>query len=342
MPSKAHDFINELESFKSFLGKIKNSCTQFDQTNPNNEQQIEYIKQIQASIFSEIDKHFFLAWKLIQAFPKDKVDANKKIYRQELVPFFQTSPYNKRVYEKPLGYPGDYIMMIYLYEDGYEGEGTFGKLIHRYSMQVPTARANHNRKDYFKDHIINRIKSKQNSRIASIASGPAVEILEVFKENLVPSSTKITCLDFEKEAIEYVRKEAQEIEKKRNRNLNISLINANIRDVLKGEKLISLIGEQDLIYSAGLIDYFSDQAAIKIIKHLFKALTPGGTLIIGNVSAEDKHRAYVEFLGDWHVNHRTKKEMESLAMTITSNFKTELEKETGMNIFLILTKDEHN
>ena len=207
-------------------------------------------------------------------------------------------------------------------------------------MNVPAAKANRNRKDFYKGYINRIIQREQAPRITSIASGPAIEIIEVLDENPAAEGSIITCLDFESRALDYVKEQIHKIESKHNKTYKISYINANIMNMLRHDNLEGLIEKQDLIYSSGLIDYFSDKIASKMIEELFDRLKQGGQLIVGNVSAANKHRAYTEILGEWFINHRTEEDMLELTKRIKgkNNIEIKYEAETRMNIFMIISK----
>jgi len=335
-----HEFVDLTLEIKSYLNKIKEQCDEFDRTRPSEHQQVDFIEKHKSEAFNIIDEHFFKIWPLAQDFSEEEIQRHRRFYQKELVPFFEVSPYNKRVYEKPLGYAGDFVVMIYLYENGYEGESTFAKFIHRYSMNVPAARANHNRKEFYKKHINDVLERIDTPKITSIASGPAVEIIEILNENPLARNAIFTCLDFEILALDYVKEKVQSLEEKHNFRFNINYKNANIHNLLKYDKLELLFDDQDLIYSSGLIDYFSDKIAAKMIEILYKKLKQNGKLIIGNVSSEDRHRAYSEILGEWYINRRDETKMLRLTERIKDNKKIEImyEEETKMNLFLIINK----
>ena len=336
-----HDnFVDETINLKKYLMSIKGLCDEYDKRRPPLQNQIKYIESIKDEFFMTLDIHFFIVWEISRRFSEEEMLRHRKYYQKELMPFFQLSPYNKRVYDKPLGYAGDYVMMIYLYEDGYEGDSTFAKLIHRYSMHVPAARANHNRKDFYKMYINNSFIRSKTPRITSIASGPAVEIIEFLNDSPFSNAAKITCLDFEKKALEYVKKVVDEMELTRRTKYKINYINANIINMLRKKYYDVLDEDQDLIYSSGLIDYFNDHTALKMIEALFNKLKKNGILIVGNVSTGNQHRAFTEILGEWYINHRSEGDMLRLAEKINGekNVQIEYEKETKMNIFMIITK----
>jgi extracellular factor (EF) 3-hydroxypalmitic acid methyl ester biosynthesis protein len=336
------EFLSLAQLFKNKLLNTKELCDKFDDTIPSKEKQLIFIEKLGKEIFPNWDDHFLKIWDIYENFDKNSQKLHQKYYQQELVPLFYGSPYNRRVYEKPLGYAGDYIMMLYLYENGLEGKTTFDKLVHRYSMLVPTARANHNRKNFYKKHIIDVLEKKKNPKITSVASGPTKEIIEILQENQLAINANFYCVDFEKEALDYVKDEVSAIEKEKGKKYHLQYINSDILGFVRGKNIGSLVFDQDLIYSSGLIDYFSDRIAAKFIRFFLKLLGKNGKLIVGNVATGDKHRAYTEILGEWYLHRRDQECMLRLIENIKSNYRVEIafEEETKMNVFLIIQRND--
>ena len=68
----------------------------------------------------------------------------------------------------------------------------------------------------------------------------------------------------------------------------------------------------NLIWSAGLFDYFDDSTFVKMIRKLANFLTPGGQLVIGNFCDSNPSRPYME-LFEWILHHRSPEKMTDLA-----------------------------
>jgi extracellular factor (EF) 3-hydroxypalmitic acid methyl ester biosynthesis protein len=71
--------------------------------------------------------------------------------------------------------------------------------------------------------------------------------------------------------------------------------------------------QYDLIWIAGLFDYFPDRIFTSVLKRLIPAIGSGGELVIGNFSPANPSRAYMEF-GGWSLHHRTADALISLAL----------------------------
>ena len=329
-------FVKNIDELTEYLAFIKKEFDTLDKQNNKLNERIEYLEKKKISIFKTIDKYFDTLWEMINEVKTEVYLIYKEYCQRKLLPFFICSPFNRRIYEKPLGYPGDYIMMKYIYEDGYDGNTTYKKLIHRYTCEMPAAVANKRRKNYFKNKIIDVIKkNNDNAKITNIACGPAKEVIETVKEENIKNSV-FTLIDFEKMALEDVDKNINRIDKK----IKINYICSNVLSLLRKRLVLDIITDQDLIYSAGLIDYLSNKVASRLIEILYGSLSEGGMLILGNVHKNNPSRFSMDILAEWTLNYRDENDMLDLAKNITSSKKKYVEKEilTGMNIFLLIQK----
>lgn len=92
-----------------------------------------------------------------------------------------------------------------------------------------------------------------------------------------------------------------------------------------------------LIWCSGLFDYLSDRASVLLLRRLYEALEPRGTLAVGNFAEGQSSRAYMETVGHWLLIHRTEQQIRALAAAAgVPPSRTEVRAdETGVNLFLI-------
>ena len=93
--------------------------------------------------------------------------------------------------------------------------------------------------------------------------------------------------------------------------------------------------ENDLIWSAGLFDYFDDKVFVFMLKRLKGMLASDGEIIIGNFSTLNPSRSYMELV-HWNLHHRSPHTLKSLATAagfIESSLSVKKES-TGVNLFL--------
>lgn len=333
-------FVSQTQEFKSYLLEIKKGCDEFDKNTPSSNQQIEFINERSQEIFKNFDLYFLRMWIYFLNFNKKEFDLFKKYYQSELSPIFFMDAFNEYLYEKPLGYPGDFVMMEYIYLDNYIGDTTFIRLLHRFTLSVPIARAIINRKEYMKGKIRGTMeKFGNNGKVLSIACGPAREMVEYFSEAKLPNKYQFCCVDFEELALALVNKEVARLEADRNKKFNVRTFQCNVIDLIKNKEMQKGLRNQDLVYCIGLIDYLSDKFASRLTEVLFDLLNSGGTLIMGNIASTNPSRANMEILGEWYINHRSKEDMMNLASEIRDAKEIYVEEEeTGMNYFLVLRK----
>jgi len=92
----------------------------------------------------------------------------------------------------------------------------------------------------------------------------------------------------------------------------------------------------NLIYSAGLFDYFTDPVAVFTAQQLFKGLNKGGTLIIGNFSMKNPNQFAMGLIMDWNLIYRSEEKMQELFGGI-GTYTLEQESQ-GINLFSNMRK----
>ena len=71
----------------------------------------------------------------------------------------------------------------------------------------------------------------------------------------------------------------------------------------------------DLVWSAGLFDYFDDKVFLHLLKRARQWVSQDGSLVIGNFNEDhNPSRTYMELFGDWYLNHRTVEQLTDLAL----------------------------
>ncbi len=93
----------------------------------------------------------------------------------------------------------------------------------------------------------------------------------------------------------------------------------------------------DLLYSAGLFDYFSDPVAQLAAKALFKRLKPGGQLIIGNFNLTAPNQFAMRLALDWSLIYRSCDDLKRLFGDLGGVLSIEQEPE-GVNLFCVINE----
>jgi len=304
-------YIELTDSFAQYVQVLISELNDFDRKNPSRSTQIAFLETRKEEIFKKFDLYFEQIWEIVK-----KLDRSTRMiylykYAYEFNRIFgQDIAINWRIYMKPLGYAGDYIVMNYIYDysgSEYMGNSSFQRLINNYTCNIPFARSNIARKDFIKGRILSTIKCKENPTILSVGSGPMRELIELLREGRVKNDIKITCLDFEKEALDYVKNEIKKITQKSNTFLNVIYEHKDVMDFVS---LKIKNTNFDLIYTAGLFDYLRNATCLRVCRKLYSLLNDEGNLLICNASLDNAtHRGYYEFLGDWVMQYRRKEDM---------------------------------
>lgn len=221
---------------------------------------------------------------------------------------------------KPYGYAGDFMIIDKIYREDVSSDERFEKWDIYWNNQ-PATKAVRNRKDYFIRTILSRLQPTP-LRLLNVASGPARDLAEVYTR--IPSGAlQTTCVEADAQAIAY----ATELNEANMQH--IRFIHQNIFRFATGEQF-------DLVWSAGLFDYFEDSVFVKLLRKFISWTKPGGEVIIGNFSNQNPSRSCMELAGDWYLHHRPAESL--LAMALEAGAEREdirVGKELeGVNLFL--------
>lgn len=339
------EFVAITKVFKGFMVKVESKCVEFDKKYPEatHEEQIKFIES-QKTVFEQISDFYYKLWLIAKDFWRAEYLNHQKYLQGELLKYFlrDTMPLNKQMYTKPLGYPGDYIVVNYFFEDGYPGEDTYSKLICRYSLTIPLARAHIYRRTYFREYIRKIISNKDSAKevkISSFACGPAVEMMDVLSENKSIDNVKFFCIDSEKGAIKQMRKKVKKIEKETNKSLNVYFFQESIFHLVSKGIVYQDWRNQDFIYCAGFFDYVSERSAHRVVAYLYELLKKDGVLVIVNAYKEHPCKISMEMMAEWHLKCRDEEGMLKIIENIPDIRQKTIEFDpTGTNIYLVLQK----
>jgi len=247
----------------------------------------------------------------------------------EICSKLEPSIMHRRARQKPLGYPGDYLIIdwIYTHKTAESGIGKFyDELFHSYQA----ARSVLNRKEYFIQKCSDLVQSRHGRiDVLSLGCGSCRDIMETYQELNDGAHLHFDGIDHESEAIDY----ASHLIKELPFHKNIHLSHTNVLR-LKTEK------KYDLIWSAGLFDYLKDGLAIMLLKKMWNALKQDGMIIFGNFSPSYPERDGMEFAVRWKLIHRNVHDLVNLCNKADIPF-SELEVDNeplGINLFCVIKK----
>ena len=254
---------------------------------------------------------------------RGQLDIETITFLQSLFPDeFLAETIHGYVYRKPLGYAGDFhlIDMIYTYhQSGEKGYERWDRYFH-YNAATGAVR---NRKDFFKQQLLQKLSDRKKPlHLLNVASGPARDLYELYTR-VDPDMLVTTCVDIDADAIAFASGLCSPYAEQ------ISFYQKNILRFSSAEKY-------DVIWSAGLFDYFEDRLFVMALKRLLTMLRPGGEILIGNFSEQNPSRGYMELFGEWFLIHRSREKLISLSLQagVQRELITVEQEPLGINLFL--------
>ena len=244
-------------------------------------------------------------------------------FQNAMTPILNPSTLIGLSFTKPFGYNGDFFIIEKIYQKYANPDPRYTKwdaFIHR----LPVAIAVVNRKKLAIE-ILTALNTRANGEKRSVlilGSGPVTEVNEYLLQT--PGNTLIfDMVDLDQRAIDYA--------KAKNRNFLpfMRFINRNVIRFVPDNSY-------DLIWSAGLFDYFKDKHFVYLIKKFYEHINPGGEMIIGNFGVQNPSRKIMEILADWYLYHRSEEELIDFAgQAGVAQSNIEIIKEPlGINLFL--------
>jgi len=244
--------------------------------------------------------------------------AAKDFSEMVITPEMQAGPIWRRSYEKPLGYPGDFRVMDYVYSWQDQGRNLFGKLVHRLGLDALECVAT---RMSMVQHMISREVMNRSSsepvRITNLACGGAQEIVNFLGQGRLQRPVHLTLIDQDRDALTYAYERAYPFTIRSDGKAQLQCLQSSFTELMKGGSLSSKREPQDMIYSVGLFDYLRERRARNLLHTLYEQLAPGGLLVIGNLKIGPKAgRWAAELICDWSMIYRTAEEMYALASGI--------------------------
>ncbi|MCX5705749.1 MAG: PilZ domain-containing protein [Candidatus Omnitrophica bacterium] len=320
-------FVFLTDKMRDWLVDFKVKCDQFDLMYPQGVERIQFAEKNQLNLEMTLDTHFKNIWRCVENIVPEDYAVHLRYY-WNMLGFYLVDLIEicRFVRSKPLGYAGDFMLMNYFYDyfDQYLGGSSYEMLINSYTCNIPIAYSVVERKEFFKQKILEILERKDSVRILSVASGSARELTELVEEGRINKPLYFDCLDVESEAFEYIKNTLQEIRSENKNNLHIRFLKEDFLDLVKGKDIHNLSEKYDFIYSSGLFDYLTDRMVKRLIVHLFGLLEDSASLVITNARKDDCHRAYYEMLGGWKLIHRSDKEVFDWQNEIKENCTAEL------------------
>jgi SAM-dependent methyltransferase len=203
------------------------------------------------------------------------------------------------VRSKPFGYAGDFLIIDKIYQEHTSADARYAKWDGFWHGQ-PACKAVRNRKDYFVRTITRALHHYPQLQLLNVASGPARDLAEVYAA-IDPQRLQTTCVEADQHAINYAR------ELNEAHAAQVEFVHRNIFRYMAER-------QHDIVWSAGLFDYFEDEVFVKLLRKFMEWTKPGGEVIIGNFSDQNPTQNFMELVGEWYLHHRSEASLISMAL----------------------------
>lgn len=228
-------------------------------------------------------------------------------------------------YVKPYGYAGDFMLIEKIYQYVVNPDPHYRNWDIFFHNQAG-AKAVRNRKHYFIQTCKNLVAEKKNAKVLVLGSGPATDVCE-FLSTSGRKDIKFDLVDLDQNAIDYSMKKNDAFSDQ----ITFNRINALRYTPYK---------LYDLIWTAGLFDYFRDKHFSFLIRKYYSCLAEEGRMIIGNFSTKNPSKNLMENIMEWYLNLRTESDLFRISDDAGVDKElVSIDKEPlGINLFLVLRK----
>jgi SAM-dependent methyltransferase len=216
-------------------------------------------------------------------------------------------PYTRRAFEKPRGYAGDAVMLDYVCT-GIPPAGTtdLGREVFRATTGSPNGRSVVARRDRLAGLIDGAAEAAPEPAILSLGCGHLREAQRA-RSARTGWGGRFRALDQDGENLAVVRREQGPN--------GVRTVHSSVVPLLRGRLPVE---GQDLVYTAGLLDYLSDALAAGLLRAMYDMLRPGGRLLVASFTPDSHGRGYMEAFMDWWLTYREEGQMEELAGAVAS------------------------
>jgi hypothetical protein len=269
-----------------------------------------------------------------------------------LMPLLMACPLQRRAYEKPLGYAGDYRMMELCFTPEPAGDSLFGRFLHSTTQQLSLARAVVAREAVTRAAVRAACETpgEEPVRVLALAAGPAIELRRFLEETgPLARPLELILLDQDRQAHESAHRHLTRILLERHHGLlpvSVHCLHFSVRQLLRPQTVEDqrVVGETladlDLIYSSGLYDYLPERVASLLTQLLYTRLKVGGRLLLGNLTEAPDSTWIMDFVWGWPLLYRTPETMLRLGAGLPEGAKIGLTRDaTGHCLFLDAVKD---
>ncbi len=228
-----------------------------------------------------------------------------KEFRRLLHSAFLQSEFGDYVFRRPRGYPGDFVTQEMIWfgrtlggEHRYRGNTPLGKLLSALTFEMPACKAGEERIRWLQQRV--RTGGK---RLASIGCGSGIELWNQKDIDVCD----VLLVDQDEGALERAKSQINGC------IARTTFVRQNVLKFILRDSADESVSRRDLVYSAGLFDYFDQPSAARLTQALWQMVAAGGCLVVTNAHPANPTRFWMEYVGDWFLKYKDETQMRSLA-----------------------------
>ncbi len=274
--------------------------------------------------------------------PKKNLPYHRAFAQRELHPLVMVSPFVYRAFTKPLGYAGDYQMVNMMLGDPWEGATTFAKVLNASALRHDAPAAHRNRikimTKLLQQEAARVVAEGRRFRVLNVGCGPASEIRAFIDNDALSERTDIHLVDFNAETLDFVRKNLLPYAHQKRPEMNLEIEQRSVHEIIQQslEQPNIRARQYDMVYCAGLFDYFRDATCGALVQLFHSWVTEGGMVLVTNVTPAHSSIAMMGLLLEWNLELRGEREMRELTPEL--GYQETFLDDTNVNVFLVIRK----
>jgi extracellular factor (EF) 3-hydroxypalmitic acid methyl ester biosynthesis protein len=262
--------------------------------------------------------------------------------QRELHPLMMCSPFMHRAFSKPLGYAGDFEMVRMMLSPPFEGASTFAKLLNASALRHEAPAAHRNRIELLHSALLREtrrvMETSKPIHILNIGCGPAEEVRRFVEFDHESTCATFHLVDFNRETLDHVRQNLLPFAKQKRPEMILEIEQRSVHEIIQ-EAAVARTTQSavyDMVYCAGLFDYFRDPTCTGLLEQFYKWVKPGGLVLVTNVTPSHSSVSIMRYVLEWNLELRSASRMETLAPQLGAQ--ETYEDKTGVNVFLEIRK----
>jgi extracellular factor (EF) 3-hydroxypalmitic acid methyl ester biosynthesis protein len=306
----------------------------------------EVIQGLEEPLLPAISSLFTSFEEIAKQIDPDLHPVHRNYIKRQIHPLVLCSPFAYRTFHKPLGYAGDYEMVNMILRNPLEGSSLFAKTVNLWFLNQAPSEAHRNRVKYLTGLLAAETRRVarlgRHAGIFNLGCGPAKEVEDFLIHQDCCEQASFTLLDFNDETLEHTGKVLEEIQRRYRRHTSIQVAKKSVHQILKDSAKPGETSQKyDFVYCAGLFDYLSDRICKRLMDIFYDMLEPGGLLVATNVETSNPRRQTMEYVLDWHLFYRDRRQLERLKPDLASGGGFAIKSDpTGVNIYIEVRKPE--